>query len=197
MLNIAYNLLAGGACLEHLEFLRSDEAYLDALGARRIPDPTTAGDFCRRFEMHDIIGLMEVFNATRLKVWRQQRPLRSGKPAATTQKRRAVAFRSGGQPVEQLGVHGNGLVGLELESLVDVDVAGSRPPEGDASRGKTQAVADGLRHLPSFVNERAGANPSHRAEDRLSAAGVESVATSLLSSAGSDRPAAALLIVVP
>lgn len=72
VLGIAYNLLAGGECLEHLEYLRSDEACLDALGARRIPDPTTAGDFCRRFEMHDIIGLMEVFNATRLKVWRQQ-----------------------------------------------------------------------------------------------------------------------------
>jgi hypothetical protein len=72
VLNIAYNLLAGGTCLEHLEYLRSDEAYLDALGARRIPDPTTAGDFCRRFDRCDIHGLMEVFNATRLKVWRQQ-----------------------------------------------------------------------------------------------------------------------------
>jgi hypothetical protein len=72
VLNIAYNLLAGGSCLEHLELLRNDEAYLDVLGARRIPDPTTAGDFCRRFDMSDIIGLMEVFNATRVKVWRQQ-----------------------------------------------------------------------------------------------------------------------------
>lgn len=72
VLNIAYNLLAGGACLEHLEFLRQDEAYLDALGARRVPDPTTAGDFCRRFGWADIIELTEVFNATRLKVWRQQ-----------------------------------------------------------------------------------------------------------------------------
>jgi hypothetical protein len=72
VLNIAYNLLAGGTCLEHLEYLRNDEAYLDALGARRIPDPTTAGDFCRRFDDCDIIGLMEVFNATRLKVWRRQ-----------------------------------------------------------------------------------------------------------------------------
>jgi hypothetical protein len=72
VLSIAYNLLAGGECLEHLEHLRSDEACLDALGARRIPDPTTAGDFCRRFKMHDIVDLMEVFNATRLKVWRQQ-----------------------------------------------------------------------------------------------------------------------------
>jgi hypothetical protein len=72
VLNIAYNLLAGGTCLEHLELLRSDEAYLDALGARRIPDPTTAGDFCRRFDATGIFRLQEVFNATRLKVWRQQ-----------------------------------------------------------------------------------------------------------------------------
>ena len=43
VLNIAYNLLAGGTCLEHLELRRKDEAYLNALGAERIPDPTTAG----------------------------------------------------------------------------------------------------------------------------------------------------------
>ena len=72
VLSIAYNVLAGGSCLEHLELLRKDEAYLDALGARRIPDPTTAGDFCRRFEANDIDLLQEVFNETRLKVWRQQ-----------------------------------------------------------------------------------------------------------------------------
>mgnify|MGYP000188673121 CR=1 FL=1 len=72
VLNIAYNLLAGGTCLEHLELRRSDEAYLDALGARRVPDPTTAGDFCRRFTAEDIDVLQGVFNETRLKVWRQQ-----------------------------------------------------------------------------------------------------------------------------
>lgn len=72
VLNIAYNLLAGGECLEHLEWRRNDEVYLDALGARRIPDPTTAGDFCRRFSAHDIDALQEVFNDARLKVWREQ-----------------------------------------------------------------------------------------------------------------------------
>jgi hypothetical protein len=72
VLNIAYNLLAGGTCLEHLELLRHNVAYLDALGARRIPDPTTAGDFCRRFNPPTIHVLQQVFNATRLKVWRQQ-----------------------------------------------------------------------------------------------------------------------------
>lgn len=72
ILNIAYNVLAGGTCLEHLELRRHDEAYMDALGARRIPDPTTAGDFCRRFDALSIYLLQQVFNQTRLRVWQQQ-----------------------------------------------------------------------------------------------------------------------------
>jgi len=72
VLNIAGNLLAGGRRLEHLELRRQDEAYLNALGATRIPDPTTAGDFCRRFTPQDIERLMDVFNDTRIKVWQQQ-----------------------------------------------------------------------------------------------------------------------------
>jgi hypothetical protein len=72
VLNIALNLLAGGRCLEHLELRRNDEAYLDALGARRIPDPTTAGDFCRRFTEADVLTLMETFNGVRRRVWAQQ-----------------------------------------------------------------------------------------------------------------------------
>lgn len=72
VLNIAYNLLCGGTCLEHLEWLRTNEVYLDALDADRIPDPTTAGDFCRRFEPWDVFTLSEAFNQTRLKVWSRQ-----------------------------------------------------------------------------------------------------------------------------
>jgi hypothetical protein len=72
VLNIAYNLLAGGDCLEDLELLRNDEVYLNALGAQRIPDPTTAGDFCRRFDEYDVQILMRAINAVRLKVWRRQ-----------------------------------------------------------------------------------------------------------------------------
>jgi hypothetical protein len=72
VLNIAYNLLAGGQCLEDLELRRNDEVYLDALGAQRIPDPTTAGDFCRRFDIHNVHVLMECINVARLGVWRRQ-----------------------------------------------------------------------------------------------------------------------------
>jgi hypothetical protein len=62
VLNIAYNALAGGRCLEDLERLRNDEVYMDALGSDRIPDPTTAGDFCRRFKSHDVEALMDAIN---------------------------------------------------------------------------------------------------------------------------------------
>jgi DDE family transposase len=72
VLNIAYNLLAGGRRLEHLELRRQDEVYLDALGAERLPDPTTAGDFCRRFAETDVLTLMEAFNAVRLRAWAEQ-----------------------------------------------------------------------------------------------------------------------------
>lgn len=71
VLNIAYNLLAGGECLEDLERLRQDEAYLDALGAQRIPDPTTEGDFCRRFNTaEDVETIQTAINETRVNVWR-------------------------------------------------------------------------------------------------------------------------------
>jgi hypothetical protein len=72
VLNVAYNILAGGTCLQDIEQQRNDEAYLDGLGAQRIPDPTTAGDFCRRFTVPDIEQLMEVINEVRLGVWKQQ-----------------------------------------------------------------------------------------------------------------------------
>lgn len=72
VLNLAYNLLAGGSRLEHIEVRRNDEVYLDALGAERIPDPTTAGDFCRRFTAGDVERLMDTVNETRMRVWKQQ-----------------------------------------------------------------------------------------------------------------------------
>jgi hypothetical protein len=73
VLNIAFNLLAGGTRIEHLELRRNDEVYLDALGAQRIPDPTTTGDFCRRFDTEaDVLTLMNAINESRLRVWALQ-----------------------------------------------------------------------------------------------------------------------------
>ena len=47
VLNFALNALCDGTCLDDLELRCQDEVYLEAVNARRIPDPTTAGDFCR------------------------------------------------------------------------------------------------------------------------------------------------------
>jgi hypothetical protein len=72
VLNFAYNALCNGTCLDDIELRRNDIVFLDALGADRIPDPTTAGDFCRRFTPEDVETLQDVFDQTRLKVWRRQ-----------------------------------------------------------------------------------------------------------------------------
>jgi hypothetical protein len=72
VLNFAYNTLCGGEYLDDMELRRNDEVFLDALGARRIPDPTTAGDFCRRFEPHHVEVLQDIFDDVRRRLWRQQ-----------------------------------------------------------------------------------------------------------------------------
>jgi len=72
VLNIAYNALVGGTCLDDLEQLRNNEPYLDALGAQRIPDPTTAGDFTRRFSPDDVLALMDAINARRPPLWKRR-----------------------------------------------------------------------------------------------------------------------------
>lgn len=72
VLNIAYNVLAGGTKLEDLELLRHDAAYMDLLGAQRIPDPTTAGDFLRRPTGSHVERLMDDVNEVRVGVWKRQ-----------------------------------------------------------------------------------------------------------------------------
>jgi hypothetical protein len=72
VLNIAYNPLCDGSHLGDIEVRRNDVNFLDAIGARRIPDPTTAGDFCRRFTPADIEALQDVFNQVRQGVWQRQ-----------------------------------------------------------------------------------------------------------------------------
>lgn len=72
VLTFAYNALCDGTCLQDLELRRQDEVFLDALGARRIPDPTTAGDFCRRFTEEAIRQLQDIVHDVRIGVWAEQ-----------------------------------------------------------------------------------------------------------------------------
>ncbi len=72
VLNMVYNILSGGTCLEDIEIGRNDVNYMNALSASRIPDPTTEGDFLRRFETQgQVLALMEAVNEARRAVWRE------------------------------------------------------------------------------------------------------------------------------
>jgi hypothetical protein len=72
VLNLAYNVLTGGIRLEDIDRLRNDVPYMNGLGARLIPDPTTAGDFLRRFTEADLLTLMDAINSVRPTLWRSR-----------------------------------------------------------------------------------------------------------------------------
>jgi hypothetical protein len=74
VLNIAYNVLCGGRRLEDIELRRADQVFLDGIGAASLPDPTTAGDFCRRFGPASVMALQEAVNRARLRAWGARGP---------------------------------------------------------------------------------------------------------------------------
>jgi hypothetical protein len=65
VLTLAYSVLCGGTRLEDVDRLRNDVPLMNGLGARLLPDPTTTGDFLRRFTEADIVGLMDAINSVR------------------------------------------------------------------------------------------------------------------------------------
>ena len=81
MLNVAYNALCGGATLDDIEAQRGDRVFLGGIGAESLPDPTTAGDFCRRFSPEDVMALQEAINRARLAVFAAQPSAFFAKPA--------------------------------------------------------------------------------------------------------------------
>jgi hypothetical protein len=72
VLNFAINAWCDGQRLEDMELRRNDFAFLDAIDAETLPDPTTEGDFCRRFDETSIRSLQEAIDEARLNVWRRQ-----------------------------------------------------------------------------------------------------------------------------
>jgi hypothetical protein len=72
VLNLIYNVMSGGRCLQDIEQRRQDVGYLEAVGAHKVPAPSTEGDFLRRMEVKHIRALMGAFDeGGRLKVWRK------------------------------------------------------------------------------------------------------------------------------
>jgi hypothetical protein len=70
VLALAYTLYADGTCLEDQGVLQGSEAIRRLMGACRIPDPTTAGDFLRRFKSEkDVEQLSGVIDDIEEAVW--------------------------------------------------------------------------------------------------------------------------------
>ena len=148
VLNIAYNLLCGGQVLDDIEIRRNDAAFLDALGARAIPDPTTAGDFCRRFDPAAIWRLMTIVNEARLQVWQRSPRELLGKTARIDADG-SIVPTSGqckqGMDLSFKGVWGYHPLLISLantgEPLFIVNRSGSRPSFEGAPAALEHAVA--------------------------------------------------------
>lgn len=70
VLALAYTLYTDGTCLEDQAALQGSEAVRRLVGACRIPDPTTAGDFLRRFRAaQDVEQLSGVTDEVQEAVW--------------------------------------------------------------------------------------------------------------------------------
>jgi DDE family transposase len=71
----ALNLYVGGTCIEDVANLQHSEAARRIIGACRIPDPTTGGDFLRRFHEkdHQLPGLRHAVDEVQSAVWRRLR----------------------------------------------------------------------------------------------------------------------------
>jgi Transposase DDE domain group 1 len=151
VLNLAFNNLCGGDCLQDLELRRTDVNYLDALGARRIPDPTTAGDFCRRFDADHINVLQDLYDDIRIGIWKHQ-------PASFFQQ--AILDADGtlaattGQCKQGMDISYNGLwcyhpllvsLANTREVLRIVNRPGNRPSHEGAAEALDRAIATCLR----------------------------------------------------
>ena len=148
VLALAYNLLAGGTCIEDLELRRKDAAFLDMLGAQRIPDPTTAGDFCRRFTTKESIdALQSAWEEPRLRVWAEQPE--SFRDHAIIDADGTIAATSGekkdGMDLSYKGVWGYQVLVVTLantQEVLSLDTRpGSRPSHEGAADRLDQAVA--------------------------------------------------------
>ncbi|MBU0639526.1 MAG: IS1380 family transposase [Planctomycetes bacterium] len=155
VLNLAYNVVCGGTRLEDLERLRHDPAYMDALGAELIPDPTTAGDFCRRFAEKDVVALMEGINAVRPQLW-QGRGRELLGPITYLDADGLIAptygERKAGMDISYKGIWGYHPLVVSLantkEVLYVVNRPGNVPSHTDAARWIDQAIALVKPHAP-------------------------------------------------
>ena len=152
VLNVAYNALCGGTTLDDIEARRQDRVFLDGLGADSLPDPTTAGDFCRRFGPEDVMALQEAINRARLWVWSEQPPAFFAEAAVIDAD--ASIVPTGGEAKEGMDIAYNGVWGY---SALMVSFANTKEPLyfklSSANRPSHEGAAELYDRAIAFVGE--------------------------------------------
>ena len=152
VLNIAYNALCGGTTLDDIEARRQDRVFLDGIGAASLPDPTTAGDFCRRFDPEQVMALQDAINRARLRVWAAQ-------PAAFFAQRAVIdadasIISTDGQTKAGMDIAYNGVWGY---SALLVNLANTKEPLyfklSGANRPSHEGAADLYDRSIALVRE--------------------------------------------
>jgi hypothetical protein len=139
VLNIAYNALCGGQRLQDIEARRCDAVFLDGLGVESLPDPTTAGDFCRRFDAASILALQEAINRARCRVWRRQPEQFFAQPAVIDAD--ASIVPTDAQTKEGMDISYNGTWGY---SALLVSLANTKEPIYLGLRGANRPSHEGV-----------------------------------------------------
>jgi hypothetical protein len=148
VLNLVYNVMCGGRVLQDIERQRTDLALLQGLGAEALPAPSTAGDFCRRFDEDSLQALMDAIHETRLALWKQQEPSFFAQTARIDADGTLVSTT--GECKQGIGLSYKGVWGYHPlivsfanthEPLFLVNRSGNRPSEEGAAGYLDRAIA--------------------------------------------------------
>lgn len=150
VLNMAYNVMCGGTRLEDIERLRHDTAYMNALGADLIPDPTTAGDFTRRFTEEDVETLMDSINSVRPQLW-QGRGAELLGPTAYLDVDGTIAPTYGekkaGMDISYKGIWGYAPLIVSVANTKEVLYVANRPGNSASHKDAAKWIDKGIEQL--------------------------------------------------